>query len=68
MWGAIKEMVYKTPIDNIHVLLQRIMAAAEILLISPYIFRRLRRSLLQRYVACRNEDGGHFEHFLQHVN
>ena len=31
MWGAIKEMVYETPIDDIHVLLQRIVAAAEII-------------------------------------
>ena len=57
MWGAIKEMVYETPIDDVHVLLQRIMEAGEIIQTSPDIF-----------VACRNEDGGHFEHLLWHVN
>ena len=68
MWSAIKEVVYDTPIDDVHVLLLRIMAAAEIIRTSPDIFRRMRRSLLQRYVACRNEDGGNFEHLLRLVN
>ena len=66
-WAAIKEMVYESPIQNVYVLLQRIMEA-EIIQTSPDIFRRMRRSLLQRYVAWRNEDVGDFEHFLRLVN
>ena len=66
--GAIKEMVYETPIDDAHVLLQCIMIAAGIIQSSPDIFHRMRRSLLQRYVARRNEDGSHFEHLLGRVS
>ena len=51
MWGAIKGMVHETLINDVHVLLQHIMAAAEIIQTSPDIFYRMRRSLLQRYVA-----------------
>ena len=68
VWGAIKEMVYETPVDDIHVLLQRIMAAAEIIKTSSNIFSRMLRSLLKCYVVCRSENEGHFEHLLQHVN
>ena len=51
-----------------HLIWNVLMAAAEIIRTSPDIFRRMRRSLLQRYVACRSEDGSHFEHLLRHVN
>lgn len=62
LWGAVKEEVYQTPIENLDQLEQRIRAACN--RISPEILRRVKRSFMNRINACERSGGAHFEQFL----
>ena len=49
-----RRVTHEVGVDQ-HLIWDVLMAAAEIIRTSADFFRRMRRSLLQRYVACRNE-------------
>jgi hypothetical protein len=64
LWGHVKEIVYKEPVNTREELLQRIRRAFENIRAIRHICRRVRSSLRRRLNACVDADGGHFQHFL----
>ena len=64
LWGHLKALVYRTPIQDVQSLRARIMAGCETIRNTPGIFQRIRDSIRRRVDACINADGGHFEHLL----
>ena len=59
LWGRIKELVYKTPIDNQEEALIRIQQAFDSLT-NEEIFRAA-HGIVRRTMACYNVQGRHFE-------
>lgn len=64
MWGHLKELVYKTPVQTREELLERIDMAFVRVRENPRICVKVRRSLCRRLNACNEADGGHFQHLL----
>lgn len=64
LWGHLKEIVYKTPVNTREELLERIENAFNTIRGDHNICRRVRRSLRRRLNVCNNANGGHFQHFL----
>lgn len=64
LWARMKELVYRTPVENEAELQRRVFAAAETIRNDPGIFERVRASLLRRAEACIRANGAHFEHLL----
>lgn len=64
VWGHIKTIVYETPVDTVEELVARIILAFDDLRDRPQIFRRIRRSIIRRYMLCVNNGGRNFEQFL----
>ena len=67
LWGTMKELVYDTPVDNEQTLIQRIMAAAEVIQTNHDNFYRSRQSLLPQCVTCHNVKCSVFEHSLRYL-
>lgn len=63
-WGALKSMVYETPVDTDTVLVARISVAAANISEKPGIFERVRQSMRRRCEACIRVNGNNFEHLL----
>ena len=64
LWGHLKALVYRTPIQDVQSLPARIMAGCKTIRNTPGILQRIRDSIRRRVDACINADGGHFEHLL----
>ena len=68
LWGHLKVLVYRTPIQDLQSLRARIMAGCETIRNTPGIFQRIRDSIRRRVDACinafNNADGWYFEHLL----
>ena len=62
-WGAMKELVYQTPVESDEDLVARIVAASGVLGEMPEVFESVRQSLIKRCEKC-IEVGGHFEQLL----
>ena len=62
LWGTIKEYVYRTPINNVQELRDRIDEAFAT--ITPEMLQRSRENLIRRAQLCIEMNGGHFEHLL----
>ena len=63
-WGAMKELVYATPVDSELDLVGRIVAAAGDITEIRNVFGSVRQSLQERFEKCVQANGGHFEHLL----
>lgn len=63
-WGHLKPLVYRTPVENIEDLRNRIIVACDIIRNTPGIFERVRGSMRRRLDACILAEGGHFTQFL----
>lgn len=61
-WGALKDKVYARPIDSREELLQRIMAASDEIRNSNFLLSRQYRV---RIALCIDNNGLHFENFMQ---
>lgn len=64
VWGHLKSLVYKTPIQNVEDLRNRIQESCAIIRNTLGIFERVRQSMLRRTNACIEVGGGHFQHLL----
>ena len=64
LWGAMKNVVYETPVDSEIELVCRIDEAAEEIAEIPEVFQSVRRSFYERCVKCAEVNGGHYEHLL----
>jgi hypothetical protein len=59
LWGHVKNVVYRHPIDTEEQLIQEAFAT-----ITPEMVTNSKRSLLRRARFCLQMNGGHFEHLL----
>jgi hypothetical protein len=57
-WGYIKNIVYRTPVENVEDLRNRILAAAAT--VTPEMLQRARSNLFRRAEACLMANGEHF--------
>jgi len=64
LWGHLKSVVYKTPVDQEEQLWQRIQDAANALRADEEILQRVHFNFLRRVNHCMRVNGGHFEHLL----
>ena len=64
LWGAMKELVYETPVDSEEDLVARIVDAAAQIAEKPNVFASVRESVHGRYEKCIEVHGGHFEQLL----
>lgn len=64
LWGWMKELVYKTPVESEEDLIARILAAALIIQETPDIFANIRESMRKRCDACVQVNGAQFEQLL----
>lgn len=64
LWGHLKTLVYKTPINTLEDLRERIVASCETIRNTPGIFERVRNSMRRWAEACLLSEGGHFQQFL----
>ena len=62
--GAIKRLVYETPINTAEELLVRIFEAAHVIREDAGLFQRCRQSIVRRYHLCYAFNGRQFEHHL----
>lgn len=63
-WGHLKTLVYKTPVQDLEDLRNRIIASCRVIQDSPGIFDRIRRSMRRRVDSCVMAGGGHFQHLI----
>jgi hypothetical protein len=64
LWGAMKALVYETPVDSEQDLVARIAVAAGDIAEIPHVFESVRHSLYKRYEKCVEVHGDHFEQLL----
>lgn len=64
LWGHVKSIVYRTPVDTVAELRARIVAAFERVRTTPGIFQRVQESMLQRCRICMEVNGHHFEQLI----
>lgn len=62
LWGFMKSIVYRTPVQDLQDLEQRIEQAVR--QITPEMVANCKRSLLERARCCVQQQGGHFEHLI----
>ena len=63
-WGHLKALVYKTPINNINDLRQKIVNGFQVIRNTAGIFFRVRQHFLKSIRKCIEMNGGHFENVL----
>lgn len=61
LWGHLKSLVYKTPVQNVEDLKNRIQESCDTIRNTPGIFERVRGSMIRRLNSCIEVGGGHFE-------
>lgn len=64
LWGHLKSLVYRTPVQNEEDLRNRIQESCEIIRNTPGIFERVRQSMIRRINACIEVGGCHFQQLL----
>lgn len=64
-WGRMKELVYKTPVEDEHELVARIVAASAEIQDDPNVFQNVRESMHKRCRACNAAGGQNFEQLLK---
>lgn len=64
LWGHLKSLVYRTPVQNIEDLRNRIFESCSIIKQTPGIFERVRQSMLRRIDVCIAVGGAHFQQLL----
>lgn len=64
LWGYLKSLVYKTPVENEDDLRNRIVNGCNSIRNIPRIFERMRDSMRRRLDSCILAGGGHFQQFL----
>lgn len=64
LWGHLKSLVYKTPINTEAELRQRIRDSCDQIRHTPGIFQRVRESMIRRANACIEVEGRHFQQLL----
>ena len=64
LWGHLKSVVYKTPVENELDLRNRITNGFEEIRNRPVILSRVRDSMRRRLDACILAEGGHFQQFI----
>lgn len=64
LWGHLKALVYKTPVNTEEELTQRIRNSCDQIRHTPGIFQRVRQSMLRRANVCIEVEGGHFQQLL----
>lgn len=62
LWGHVKSIVYREPIENRAGLERRILEALQT--VTPEMLRRCSANFLRRARLCVEMGGGHFEHLL----
>ncbi|EFN73558.1 hypothetical protein EAG_11370, partial [Camponotus floridanus] len=62
LWGHLKSIVYKTSIDNVEILRQRVEDGCPEIRAIPGILEKVRQSMMRRVEACIQVRGSHFEH------
>lgn len=62
LWGYVKERVFRTTVDNLHELRNRIIENC--LLPDDEMLERVRESFIHRIFMCLSQRGAHFEHLL----
>lgn len=64
IWGHLKTLVYKTPVQDLEDLRNRIIVSCRVIQDTPGIFDRIRGSMRRRLDACVMAEGGHFQHLI----
>ena len=64
LWGHLKQLVYKTPVNTVQELINRIQNAAAEIRRNPDMIARLQPSLIRRAEGCLANEGRHFEQLL----
>lgn len=64
LWGHLKSLVYRQPVNNINELKAKISNEFENIRQKPEVFQKIRDSLEKRIRACIFANGGHFEHLI----
>lgn len=64
VWGYLKSLVYRTPVDNIEDLRERIVAGCEVIRQKPGVFEKMRQSMRKRMDCVIEMNGRHIEHLL----
>ena len=63
-WSDLKTLVYKTPVNTLEQLRQRIIESCETIRQKQGIFFKVHQSFLRRLNLCVEMEGQHFEHLL----
>lgn len=64
LWGYLKSLVYRNPIESVDELKERIIMSCETIRRIPGVFERVRKSMTKRLNRCIEMHGGHIEHLL----
>lgn len=64
IWGHLKTLVYKNPVEDVEDLRNRIIASCRTIQETPGIFDRIRESMRRRLHSCIVAGGGHFQHLI----
>lgn len=64
LWGTMKQLVYSSPVESEMDLVARVVEAAAIIKGDDQVFRRVQRSMIDRFRLCNRVDGRHFEQLL----
>jgi hypothetical protein len=64
LWGAMKALVYETPVDSEEDLVARIAVASGDIAEIPNVFESVKHSLQKRFEKCVEVHGGLFEQLL----
>jgi hypothetical protein len=62
LWGHVKNLVYRVPVNNLDTLRNRIRDAMT--MVTPEMLQNVRSNLLKRARLCIQAGGGRFEHLL----
>jgi hypothetical protein len=62
LWGHVKNLVYRVPVNNLDTLRNRIRDAMA--MVTTEMLQNVRRNLLKRVRLCIQAGGGRFEHLL----
>ena len=64
LWGHMKQLVYRTPVNIVKELINRIQNAAAEIRANTDMTSRTQQSLIRRAEACTQNERRHFEHLL----
>lgn len=64
LWGHLKSLVYRTPVNNLEELKDRIRASCDLIRNTEGILQRVRDNMRKRAEACILQGGGHFQQLI----